>query len=134
MTGSEALIKTIGLNMTPANKQQASAIISTFGGLPLALSQVGGFIAQHKIPLPEFLPLYHRNAPSIDAKSTTSTNYTHTLTTVWEASLNKLSGNAQLLLQILAFLNPDSIHESIFKEGALHVQNSILEFVRNEIE
>lgn len=132
-TGSEALVSIMGLHMTPENKKQVSVITSTFGGLPLALTQVGGFIAQRKIPLPEFLPLYHRNAFIIDKKNT-SINYAHPLATVWEKSLNKLPGDAQLLLQILAFLNPDNIHELTLKQGALHVKNPILEFVRNEIE
>lgn len=133
--GSKALMNILALDSTSElNKQQAYAISSTFGGLPLALNQIGGFIAQRRIPLQDFLPLYHRNSTSVDAKNPAGMDYNHTLATVWDISLSKLSGNAQMLLDILAFLNPDYIQESLLTEGALQGESSMLEFAKDEIE
>lgn len=135
VAGSEALLNILGLDPeSELNKQHASAISSTLGGLPLALNQIGGFIVQRKIPLHNFLPLYHRNSTSVDGKSTMNMNYNHTLATVWEMSLSKLSGDAQVLLKVLAFLNPDYIHESLLKEGAFRVESPNLQFAKDEIE
>src|SRR5204863_8556912 len=62
-TGSSALLNILGLDpQSSSNFENAEAITSTLGGLPLALNQIGGFITQRKIPLQDFLPLYERNA------------------------------------------------------------------------
>lgn len=119
---------------SPSNQEEARAISSVLGGLPLALGQIGGFIAQRKIPLKNFLPLYNRNSASVDAKSVMNMGYDRTLATVWEMALSKLSGSARLLHMILSFLDPDCIHEDLLKYGALQMKNSSLEFIEDEIE
>lgn len=60
-------------------------------------------------------------------------NYSHTLATVWEMALSKLSGDAKVLHMILSFLNPDYIQESLLRDGALQVNDSALEFIKDEI-
>lgn len=110
------------------------AITSALGGLPLALSQIGGFIVQRKIPLHDFLPLYNRKSESVDARGTVNMNYNHTLATVWEMSLSRLSGDAKTLLMFLAFLDPDYITEELFKEGASRLDTPKLHFAEDELE
>lgn len=110
------------------------AITSTLGGLPLALSQIGGFIVQRKIPLKNFLALYNRNSASVDAKAVKGMDYSHTLATVWEMSLSQLSGDANILHMILSFLNPDYIDELLLVEGAVQTNDPALNFMVDEIE
>lgn len=134
-TGSAALLNILGLDMESAsNQEDAKAVACALGGLPLALNQIGGFIVQRKIPLKSFLALYNRNSASVDAKGTMSINYNHTLATVWEMALSKLSGSAKVLHMILSFLNPDYIQEALLIDGALKVNDPALQFMLDEIE
>lgn len=134
-TGSAALLNILGLDReSTSNQDEAKAITSVLGGLPLALNQIGGFITQRKIPLKNFLALYNRNSASVDAEATMNMNYNRTLATVWEMALSRVSGNAGTLHMILSFLDPDYIHEELLKEGALQVNDPSLEFMVDEIE
>ncbi|KAJ5124771.1 uncharacterized protein N7515_008596 [Penicillium bovifimosum] len=134
-TGSAALLNILGLDLESTIHQgEAKAITSTLGGLPLALNQIGGFIVQRKIPLGKILALYTRNSTSVDAKGMMSMDYSHTLATVWEMALSQLSGSGTVLHMILSFLDSDYIDESLLKDGALHVDDPTLEFMRDEID
>ncbi|KAI1802970.1 hypothetical protein F4811DRAFT_554356 [Daldinia bambusicola] len=117
--GCMMLLKQIGLDSSIAdNREYATAITQALGGLPLALSQIGGFIAQRRLALKDFLSLYERNAAKIDARKTIKDDYEHTLNTVWDVSFQKLPENSTKLLNILIFFDPDAIDEAIFLEGA----------------
>ncbi|KAF1975755.1 hypothetical protein BU23DRAFT_438509, partial [Bimuria novae-zelandiae CBS 107.79] len=86
--GSEVLLHLVGLDSSASpNREKAIAITKALGGLPLALTQISGFIVQRKMPLEGFLPLYKRNASKIDARKTGISDYEHTLSTVWDMSL-----------------------------------------------
>ncbi|KAI1462266.1 TPR-like protein [Annulohypoxylon moriforme] len=117
--GTLMLIKQIGLDPTvDSNAEHATAIVQVLGGLPLALSQIGGFIAQRKLPLKNFIPLYERNAAKIDSRKTVKDDYEHTLSTVWDVSFQKLPEDATRLLNLLIFFDPDGVDEAIFLEGS----------------
>lgn len=117
--GSDVLLKLANQDCQSLENQKTSkAIVQALGGLPLALCQVGGFINQRKIPLKDFLLLYQRNASKIDAKRTGITDYEHSISTVWEMSLNKLDGPAYKLQNLLAYLDPDKIDEIVLTEGS----------------
>ena len=135
--GSEILLKLTHLDSKSAINQDLSKTIAhTLGGLPLALSQIGGFINQRKIPLKDFLPLYQRNASKIDARKTGITDYEHSLSTAWEMSLSKLDGNAYLLQGLLAFLDPDRIDEVVLIDGFKNSDSSApqFEFLSDEMD
>jgi hypothetical protein len=134
-TGSEALLHRIGLDKnSESNKKEAAAITRALGGLPLALTQIGGFISQRRIPLRDFLPLYERNAAKIDSRKTGINDYEHTLSTVWAMSLANLSGPASHLQMLLAFFDPDSIHEVVLIEGSKLLEDPDLGFLQDEFE
>lgn len=118
--GSQMLLRAIGGPSLPSPQDidDARAISQALGGLPLALTQIGGFIVQRRMRLKDFLPLYERSRLRIDAGKPTGTNYEHTLSTVWDMSFSKLSGDSMSLLKILAFLEPDAITEDILLQGA----------------
>ncbi|OAX82520.1 hypothetical protein ACJ72_03130 [Emergomyces africanus] len=134
-TGAAALLNF--LNLDPKSEmhlENAKAIASTLGGLPLALSQIGGFVTQRRIALHEFLPLYRRNTSRIDAKKNELDDYRHTLNTVWKMSLEKLSGTSKMLQMLLAFFDPDMIHVSVLTEGGKMVEDEEFEFLTDELD
>ncbi|KAF8533574.1 hypothetical protein BDD12DRAFT_897322 [Trichophaea hybrida] len=53
------------------------------------------------------------NWAKIHKKKAGISDYNHTLGTVWEMALSSLNGDAATLQQLLAFLDPDQIHEQI---------------------
>ena len=134
-TGSDVLLHMVGLDSKlPSNQEKAKGITRALGGLPLALNQIGGFISQRKLPLQDFLPLYERNSAKIDSRKTGLGEYDHTLSTVWEMSLSKLSGNPCRLLNLLVFFEPDSIHELVLTEGSKLLDDEEFEFMHDEME
>jgi hypothetical protein len=78
------LLDILGLDSESTSHQaEAKLITSKPGGLPLALNQIGGFIAQRQMPLGNFLAFYDRNSLSVDEKGSESMDSSHTLATVW---------------------------------------------------
>jgi len=135
ITGSEALLNIVGLDPTSStNQENAKEITTTLGGLPLALNQIGGFIVQRKLPLQDFLPLYQRNSAKIDARKTDISSYEHTLSTVWEMSMSKLSGDSKILLSLLPYLQPDAIDEAVFLQGSTLIEEVNFSFLNEEME
>jgi hypothetical protein len=107
-TGSEVLLNLLGLDPNSSgNQAKAKAVTEALGGLPLALNQISGFIVQRRLPLQDCLPLYQRNAVKIDARKTGLNSYEHTLSTVWEMSVAKLSGHSRTLLSLLPYFQPE---------------------------
>lgn len=80
------------------------------GGLPLAITTIGGHIKQTGLTLSEFLrELKESNNSWSSSGEFFVENYEKTLRTVFDIVLKKLKSGAQSLLHILAFLNPDCI-------------------------
>ncbi|KAI0973577.1 P-loop containing nucleoside triphosphate hydrolase protein [Xylaria arbuscula] len=97
--GSELLLKAVGLDHATA-------------------SDVGGFIAQRKLSLHGFLPLYERNSTRIDARKAPGSDYEHTVSTVWDIAFKSLSENSTHLLNLFSFLDPDGISEEVLLQGS----------------
>lgn len=105
--GSSAFLSLVSRDpQAGANTSMASDIEDTLGGLPLAISHISGFTVQQKLALVDLLPLYERNAAKIHARKGGISGYEHTLSTVWEIALSKLTGDASKLQKLLAFLKP----------------------------
>ncbi|TGJ79179.1 hypothetical protein E0Z10_g9594 [Xylaria hypoxylon] len=132
--GSELLLKAIGQDHTTASDaEHAISISRAFGGLPLALTQVGGFIAQRKLSLHSFLPLYERNSAKINARKAPGSDYEHTLSTVWDFAFKDLSETATCLLNLLSFFDPDGISEDILLRGSSGLGDG-LSFLTDEMD
>lgn len=117
--GSKMLLKVIGSeNASPSDTQHAFAISRAFGGLPLALTQVGGFIMQRRLSLQDFLPLYEKYSSKIDSRKVPGSDYEYTLSSVWDVSFGKLTEDSTRLLNVLSFFNPDCIPEEILSQGS----------------
>ena len=88
------------------------------GGHALAINQMAALIRARKISIPEFLILYDiqpKRAHRERKPGWKYIAYQHALDTVWELSFQSLSPSAARLLGIIAFLAPDSVHQSIFE-------------------
>lgn len=121
-------------NNSETEKAAAEEIVKAFGGLPLAINQVSGFIVQQRLALKDFMPLYERNSAKINARKLKSGDYAYTLSTVWDLSLETLSGASSTLQKMLVFFDPDKIHESVLCDGGSHVQDREFEFLSDEME
>ena len=133
--GATALLKIINKDdMSPENQVLAKDITHVLGGLPLALNQIGGFIVQQRLALRDFLPLYEKNAAKINARKSRLSDYEHSLNTVWELALSQLSGSASKLQKLLAFLDPDQIHESMLTTEVRDGSSDDFGFLSDEME
>ena len=116
------------------NQNSAKEITRTLGGLPLALNQISGFIIQQRLALKDFLPLYERNAAKINTRKSTLSDYEHSLSTVWHMALIRLSGDAANLQKLVAFLDPDKVHESILTDSSGDESFAEFAFLQDEME
>ncbi|KAF2124109.1 TPR-like protein [Dothidotthia symphoricarpi CBS 119687] len=133
--GSDLLLNLLGLDHTSLlNREKSVEITKALGGLPLALTQIGGFIVQRKLALRDFLPLYERNASKIDARQTSITGYEHTLSTVWEMSMSRLEGDTQTLFNMLPYFQPDGVDETILSQGSVSLDDPAYGFLHDEMD
>lgn len=92
----------------------ACDIAEITGGLPLAVTTIAGYISESESSLEEFLEVMKRSSNAWqDSKNTCIRNYDKTLGTVFDIALAELPENARKLINILAFLNPDCVPESL---------------------
>lgn len=128
------MLKVVGLSdPSPVDTDHALTISRTFGGLPLALTQIGGFIVQRRTPLKDFLTLYNKYSSKIDARKAPGSDYEHTLSTVWDVSFDKLPDESTSLLNLLSYFDPDSISEEILLQGSDGLDESF-SFLADEME
>lgn len=109
---------TPGIDHTlPQNVQASLDIAERLGGLPLAITQIAAFITKRDKSLPEFVAFYDRYSveklANDRALRSRGAQYKHSIFTVW--ALEGLSSNSWSVLQVLSFLNPDSIKESLIR-------------------
>ena len=116
--GFDLLFKTMGKDRGSISEKEEDTvyeILNIVGGLPLAITTIGGYIHQTDLILSEVL---REMKQSNDIWSSSGNylvqNYEKTLRTVFDIVLKELEPEARGLLQILAFLNPDCIPEEMF--------------------
>ena len=133
--GISALLSLVGRDpKSQLERASGLKIVQALGGLPLAINQISGFIIQQKLLLEDFLPLYEQHAAKIDARKLVRGGYEHNLSTVWELALGQLSGSSSVLQKMLAFFDPDKIHESVLREGIEQVRDSDFKFLGDDME
>lgn len=129
------LLKLTGKSDISAEESRCAVnIVRTLGGLPLAINQIGGFIVQQKLSFAHFFKLYEKNSAKIDARRLSHSSNEHTLSTVWECSLTKLSLHSRILQNMLAFLDPDGIHEDILKYEGVEILDDSFDFLGDDME
>ncbi|RVD90162.1 uncharacterized protein DFL_001138 [Arthrobotrys flagrans] len=103
---------------TEAVKEQATAIVTELGFMPLAVSQAGYYIRKTKIQLEAYLPLYQQNFTEAQGvKPEFGSSCQETAVTTWEMSfqaIEKQDEEAASILLISAYFNPKEICENIW--------------------
>ena len=118
--GEDASIKILTRHLADAPTaeaySQAREICRQLGHLPLALSQIAGYLQESGCDFADFLATYRdfKNLGELHAASNpgSTTGYQHNLSTVWAMTmsvLEKKSPTALKTLSILAFVDPDGM-------------------------
>ncbi|KAI7293804.1 hypothetical protein KC343_g149 [Hortaea werneckii] len=133
--GTEAILNLLGkASASDTERSFARGITEALGGLPLAITQISGFIAQQKLSMSVFVPLYERNAARINRRSVSGHQDEHILSTVWAIAIQTMASEPRHFQSLLAFFDPDKIQESILIEGIPYLQTDRLNFILDEIE
>ena len=119
LSEGRALIQ-VYLGRGGSEKESAEHLSASLGGLPLAIVHFTGYIARSQCPIEHI-------SKDLDQRLRTSTiwklnrgtpanigAYQHTLDTVWDLALQRLNDDARLLLDCIAFLDPDDIPVDLF--------------------
>ena len=108
------------LNRGGSEKDEAEHLSASLGGLPLAIVHFVGYIARSQCPIQQINQSLVRILRSSQTWTMTDTGipsatraYQHTLGTVWDLALNRLSEDARTLLEFIAFLDADQIPTAI---------------------
>ena len=111
-------------------KECAREISDLLGGLPLALTTIGGYIHQTGDAVADFLDNLKTSCNAwVASASGPAKQYERTLATVFEIAFKELPDDARSLLDILAFLNPDHIPIEMF---TVRVGNSSFPFLSSK--
>ncbi|RMZ00503.1 hypothetical protein D0864_03710 [Hortaea werneckii] len=133
--GTEAILNLLGkASASDTERSFARGITEALGGLPLAITQISGFIAQQKLSMSVFVPLYERNAARINRRSVSGHQDEHILSTVWAIAIQTMASEPRHFQSLLAFFDPDKIQESILIEGIPYLQTDRLNFILDEID
>ncbi|KAM7205136.1 tetratricopeptide repeat domain containing protein [Naviculisporaceae sp. PSN 640] len=102
---------------TSSDEQAASVELANhLAGLPLAMTQMAGFIRRRHLSIREFVTLYANDARYAEIHDVGNPiqdhRYGYTLATAY--NFQGLSAAPLRLLQLLAFMNPDRVQEYIF--------------------
>ncbi|KAI0855636.1 pfs domain-containing protein [Xylaria cubensis] len=103
-----------------SEKEPAEQLSNALGGLPLAIAHFTGYISKTQCPIEHISINLNKRLKSSSIWKTDqhissgARAYQHTLNTVWELAFHRLSADARLLLDYIAFLDPDYIPVDIF--------------------
>ncbi|KAH7323575.1 tetratricopeptide repeat domain-containing protein [Rhexocercosporidium sp. MPI-PUGE-AT-0058] len=123
--GALLLMRLTGAGEEPEDNAEelANRISHKLGGVPMAISQMAGYIGRQELSLWEFMDLYNDEAEHADLYDKRDDSmmraYPHRISTVW--AFDKLRPEARRLLEILAFLDPDVVQEDLVVEASTAV-------------
>lgn len=112
--------ETIPARDTPA-RHQASTLVETLSGLPLALDQAGAFMEEVGCDPGGYLDLYrtHRGA-MLGQRGRQVIDHPESVAVTWTLAFERIKQAhppAAAVLRLCAFLHPDAIPEDLFTEG-----------------
>jgi hypothetical protein len=134
-TGTQVLFSLTGLK--PSSEEDAAAareLCELLDGFPLAMVQISEFINERGYSYQELLPIYKKSAAKIFARSAVPLQYEHTLNTVWDVSFQSLFTEGMILLNILAFFDPDAIPEWLLSNPRADITEPRLSFLLDDFE
>lgn len=114
----ELLFKFLGREPTDDHERSVVAEMTDFfGGLPIAVATIAGAIEEAQSSPEDFLlTMKHSSTYWSDRQNPCTMNYEKSLDGLFDLALQELqerNQNARKLINILAFLHPDSIPESL---------------------
>jgi hypothetical protein len=112
------------------DKEEAAAHKRLSGwtnGFPLAVMQISNFIRNRGTSYVETRKMMRECSRTV--YSTVTPEYGHTVLTVWDTSLQRLSPGAMALLKLLAFFDPDEVPERFITNMKAIVHDGPLGFV-----
>jgi hypothetical protein len=112
------------------DKEEAAAHKRLSGwtnGFPLAVMQISNFIRNRGTSYVETRKMMRECSRTV--YSTVTPEYGHTVLTVWDTSLRRLSPGAMALLKLLAFFDPDEVPERFITNMKAIVHDGPLGFV-----
>ncbi|KAJ5782627.1 Tetratricopeptide-like helical [Penicillium paradoxum] len=112
----------------------AKELCQLLGGFPLAMVQIGEFMNERGYCYQELLPVYKRSAAKIFARSAVPLQYEHTLNTVWDISFKSLSTEGKILLNLLAFFDPDAVPECLLSNQKANITEPCLSFLLDDFD
>ncbi|KAJ7443674.1 hypothetical protein FB451DRAFT_1376624 [Mycena latifolia] len=97
-------------------------IVQKLHSLPLAVAQAGAYIFASSCPLQKYLKLHQSTAQRIRLldRNHSQSDYELSVYATWRISFDKVSIQAQELLQLCSFIHHDGITEAIFESAALY--------------
>ena len=121
-----------------ADSTLAKEIAQAMSGLPLALDQAGAYIEETRRSLSDYIGLYQNYSSSLlKRRGTPSRDHPTSVTTTFSLSYEKLKTQnppSIELLELCAFLHPDTIFEEILINGASALDPSLHAMVTDPIE
>lgn len=101
--------------LSEQDDETASQIIDSLGYHPLAINQIASFIIESKCSISAIkeMHLQRREALKLQQVEYGSPWYNKTVAAAFELSIDKLGADAELLLLVLSFFDPDLIPESL---------------------
>lgn len=99
------------------NRSTLEEISTTFHGYPLALAQAAGFIRHGGCSIYEFLSIFRDEKHSSAIASIPVEDYHATLFTVWNLSFQSLSPQSRQILEMMVYLDPDSVPYELLENG-----------------
>jgi hypothetical protein len=134
-TGKQALLDLTGVGAeAEADAAAAMEISSVLGGLPLAIVQISQFIRERGYSYGESLELFEKSTARILSKGKAPPGYNHTLSIVWELSIEKLPEDARNLQNLLAFFDSDSFPERLLTNERASLTDGTLKFMFDKLE
>jgi hypothetical protein len=118
--GISLLLRLTGRESDEDDVKQAPDVVRVLGRYPLAIAQMSGVILARDLSFNEFLELYSEETERreilgiSEGQSASLRRYNQTLGTVW--ALDDLK-EGRALLQVISFLDPDSIPESLLEKN-----------------
>ncbi|ELQ32324.1 hypothetical protein OOU_Y34scaffold01189g6 [Pyricularia oryzae Y34] len=112
----------------------AVELCELLGGLPLAMEQVAAFIRDRDFLFSEVLPKLKKSAEKVFARTRAIDAYEHTVSTVWNLSLEQLSEQAKILHNVLAFFDPDHVSEHLINQTKVRLNDPAWEFLLDDFD
>ena len=108
---STLMMELAGCESTSENKEQSFELATRLDELPITITQIAVMIHRRDLTFKEFMGIYEEEL-SKQELLLGQDQYSHTLSTIW--ALEELRAPARKLLDVLALLDPDCIHKSLF--------------------